>query len=617
MRFSSARFIVTVLLVFCAQSLSRGQVVLTQCTEENLRVALAGGKTIQFDCDTMLVLSNTIVVSTNVTLDAQGRNVTISGGDQVRIFEVEPNVTLTLRNLRLINGLHGGNSTNTNSVVTITGMPARGGAIYNRGTVVLVETQLAGNVAEGVNGKAGASPNSAAGEDGQSGGRGLGGAVFNDRGFLIASNCVFFANSARGGEGGDGGNGGVFGHGTHGGDGGDGGDGAGGAIFNLGGAVQIFNTTFTSNRVAGAVAGFGGFPSGLLGLDGANGEPGAGRGGAIFNDGGTVSIQQSTFAVNQCLGATGNDGLPGSLSSDGEDGKDGSAALGGAIFHSSGTLRLVNSTLTGSILVGGQAGKGGDGGMDSFGGDGGDGGRGGATAGGGLYVLNGSAELVNVTISGNALIGGQAGTPGKGGGFSGREGDEGSVGRTSGAAIENANGNVSLKNTLLAQSDLVSNVGGAIADGGNNLSSDPSARFTAASSLNNVNPLLGALGDHGGRTHTIALSTNSPAVDRGNSAMCLEVDQRGAKRVGPCDIGAFELNGVFTGLTLTASPDPAAGGVRLSWPITVDYLLESSDSLAEPVRWTIITNVPARSGGSNSVVLSPTTREAYFRLRRR
>lgn len=58
-----------------------------------------------------------------------------------------------------------------------------------------------------------------------------------------------------------------------------------------------------------------------------------------------------------------------------------------------------------------------------------------------------------------------------------------------------------------------------------------------------ADPLLGGLADNGGETDTMALAAGSPAIDSGDSALCLPTDQRGVARPlgGGCDIGAFEF----------------------------------------------------------------------------
>ncbi|NBB92864.1 MAG: hypothetical protein GVY32_06835 [Gammaproteobacteria bacterium] len=61
-------------------------------------------------------------------------------------------------------------------------------------------------------------------------------------------------------------------------------------------------------------------------------------------------------------------------------------------------------------------------------------------------------------------------------------------------------------------------------------------------------PQLGPLQDNFGPTHTHALQPGSPAIDAGDPGGCtdfdgnpVEHDQRGAPRIGTCDLGAFEF----------------------------------------------------------------------------
>lgn len=55
-------------------------------------------------------------------------------------------------------------------------------------------------------------------------------------------------------------------------------------------------------------------------------------------------------------------------------------------------------------------------------------------------------------------------------------------------------------------------------------------------------PMTLALGRNGGPTQTIALSSESGAIDAGDNAACPASDQRGVSRSdGACDLGAFEF----------------------------------------------------------------------------
>jgi hypothetical protein len=89
---------------------------------------------------------------------------------------------------------------------------------------------------------------------------------------------------------------------------------------------------------------------------------------------------------------------------------------------------------------------------------------------------------------------------------------------------------------------------------GYNLSSDNTCNFSGPGDLNNTDPKLGMLGNHGGPTQTIPELLGSPTIDAGNPNGCtdgqghpLTTDQRGRTRPGAhkhdqrCDMGAFEL----------------------------------------------------------------------------
>jgi hypothetical protein len=65
-----------------------------------------------------------------------------------------------------------------------------------------------------------------------------------------------------------------------------------------------------------------------------------------------------------------------------------------------------------------------------------------------------------------------------------------------------------------------------------------------------VDPRALAPSDNGGPTPTSALLAGSPAINAGSAASCPAADQRGAARVGVCDIGAFEFGGIVARLRL-------------------------------------------------------------------
>ena len=54
--------------------------------------------------------------------------------------------------------------------------------------------------------------------------------------------------------------------------------------------------------------------------------------------------------------------------------------------------------------------------------------------------------------------------------------------------------------------------------------------FSGGTNIITDDPLLGALGDNGGRMQTISIAHDSPAIDAGGSTNCANVDQRGITR---------------------------------------------------------------------------------------
>jgi hypothetical protein len=76
---------------------------------------------------------------------------------------------------------------------------------------------------------------------------------------------------------------------------------------------------------------------------------------------------------------------------------------------------------------------------------------------------------------------------------------------------------------------------------------------TCGSGNNPADPLLGPLADNGGPTLTRALLPGSPAIDAASGCPASGVDQRGALRTAPCDVGAYEYGGKPTLTALVPS----------------------------------------------------------------
>jgi hypothetical protein len=151
--------------------------------------------------------------------------------------------------------------------------------------------------------------------------------------------------------------------------------------------------------------------------------------------------------------------------------------------------------------------------------------------------------MVNCTFSNCGAAGGTNGL----GGSATRLSKDGAPGRGLGGDIAQGSGSFTLRNSILATSSAGTNAydtaASRIMDGGYNLSSDASLNLSG-SSRKNTDPKLGSLADNGGPTQTIAIQSNSPAINKIPAATSLATDQRGIPRPQPqgglSDIGAYE-----------------------------------------------------------------------------
>ena len=266
------------------------------------------------------------------------------------------------------------------------------------------------------------------------------------------------------------------------------------------------------------------------------------RGGAITN-GGMLKVKNSAIVNNTAFGATGF-----------------SLFDGGGIFNS-GTAIIENSTIADNSAK---------------------------NIGGGIVNdIDASLEVINSTITGNTVTRNSSSPylsiP-----------DEAFV--RAGAGIYNStrpsrmggSGTVTITSSIVAnnldeQDNYLADLGGGILEenppsvffnsNGNNLigNGDNVEGFNngvnediVGTAANPINPLLGTLQNNGGATPTIALFTESPAVDAGSNPNNLEFDQRGEgafRVVGEsADIGAFELQELDTLVGIFATTPVATEG---------------------------------------------------------
>jgi Immunoglobulin domain len=572
---------------------THGEGTVTNATLGDFQAALGGGGLVQFACNGTITLTNTIIIGQDTRLDATGYSVTLSGGNRVRLIQVNSNVSLSIKSLTVADGQF--IATNApNGDPAPPGPDGFGAGIVSLGgTVALTGCTLTNNFVQG--GNAG---QDSSGHNTGHGGKALGAALCNFGGQVNLTNCVLAGN---GGSGGLGSARIVFPQPAY--EVGDGGDALGGSIYSDGGSIVLQGVTLSNNRTAGG-----------QGLPGNNfsslGGGGNALGGALFAQQASVAIASSVFANNTAMGgaestlyiasagAGGGDALGGALfiagggsaiiqvsqfTSNSAAGGSGNRlvlaglARGGAVFNA-GTMQLWNSLFSGNSTAGGGGcvypGIAQGGGLfssnslavagctfDSNSSVGGDASGEtpaswpGAAGEGGAIWSAGTFGITNSTLSGNMASGGAGGgflSRGPGGAGSGGglamvgasaqcvnltiagNGAKGGasptqVGPAQGGSLYTTGAVVTVQNSILANSQSGGEVVGTVTDNGYNLCSDGTANFSAPGSLNNIDPKLSALSYNGGPTPTMSLVVGSPARDAVPSGFPAQ-DQRGVSR---------------------------------------------------------------------------------------
>ena len=211
-----------------------------------------------------------------------------------------------------------------------------------------------------------------------------------------------------------------------------------------------------------------------------------GKGGGIYSVAGNVTLTNSTLSANSAQNGKGGGIFSGgtlTLTASTLNGNSAANGDGGAIYSSgTGNATVINSTLSGNS----------------------------AANGGGIYAYHpGYLTLTHATISANTA------TSFGGGGVRG-------------------NASITVNNSIVA---------------GNTQAGGPDLYPGFGAGANNLlggDPLLGALGDNGGPTQTMALKTASAAFHI--AAACASTDQRGVSRpANHCDAGAYEDTVFFDG----------------------------------------------------------------------
>jgi len=477
------------------------------CTQQALATAIAAGGTITFSCGSApatIHVTQTLQARTdaNTTLDGGGL-VTLDGGDAVEILSFShPNyrvndTTLTLQHIAFAHGhAHGTMMYDANAPAPCSHgyYDGYGGAVYVRdGVLVVIDAQFEGNAAESLGPDVG------------------GGAIalIGSKRAVIAGS-TFHANTGANG----------------------------GAIASLNSDFDVYNSTFDSNIAQGN--GANGDDASMCSVVATNGQHQTGSGG----NGGAVVIDGGSDGTHTFCGAvfTNNTGgmaaLGGALfrtpdiakqtttidrcTFDGNHGESGGAAY----FHNS-TLAIHASTFSNNT----------------------------ATKGSGALQADGTTfDLLNVTFTGNSALAGLGGALSLFGGggtiafttFSANHADGGDPyfgaaigGNPTLTLVSNVFANNTAKNTGAPMQCHVTGTGDGniqwprthVIGGANDAPCTPTTTF--------ADPLLGALGDHGGPTATIVPGDGSPA--RAAGVMCPATDQRGMTRPSTaCTSGSVE-----------------------------------------------------------------------------
>ena len=250
--------------------------------------------------------------------------------------------------------------------------------------------------------------------------------------------------------------------------GGGGGFGGGGGWGIAGGGTGGFGGGAGGHGAVGSV-GAPGFGGGAAQESPARGGGGAGLGGAVFNMQGTLTVRNSTLTANTAQGGESN-GSP-----------DPGKGFGGAVFNLSGAFTAVGSTLAANTAVPNTANAEG-------------------TAVYNLAYDAATARTAQTTLR-NTILG--EGT-----------GDDTLVSNRS--AFITPSPNLGTANAAVGERNLVRT--SSVLDGG-----------TITGTALTTDPRLGALGNNGGPTPTMAPAQNSPAIDAG-AAFGLTRDQRGLAR---------------------------------------------------------------------------------------
>lgn len=409
--------------------------------------------------------------------------------------------------------------------------------------------------------------------------------------------------------------------------------------------LTVSNCFFTECEAIGG-AGGNGYTNVLYGFISRGGDGGSACGGAIFNNGGDLFLYHSTFAKNLAAGGKGGNGYFRGT------GGEGGTAQGGAVCHGYGNqdLVMVNCTFHANSASAGSGGNAGNAWVNQIGpANGGTGGRGGNAQGGAVHIESGCplpdcTGVVHCTLNQNEILPGPGRPGGNGinGGFPGAHGINGSA-EGGGLSHKGLNpGEVPINNTIIARNFATftftvgnieyrgPDVFGTVASFHSNFIGVKDAHSSGwvpvldflGSTLLPLDPLLGPLQNNGGETLTLAPLSCSPVIDKGslggfNRDQVLQTRPVGITAspylADGSDIGAFELQ-IFPTNAPSLSITQSVNQVTVLWRLAFNcfVLQENSDLLA--TNWVNSTNAVTIVGNQCQVIVSPPTGNRFYRL---
>ena len=391
---------------------------------------------------------------------------------------------------------------------------------------------------------------------------------------------------------------------------------SGGGLYNQGDAT-LDDCTITGNT---ADSGGGIKNSGLFALSlnstmtvddcTVTGNSAASGGGIFAYSGGTTTVDDCTVTGNSAASSGGGIaassliGFKGGTTVDDCAVTGNSAGTGGGIFANGSALTMTDDTVAADVA---DVSGGGIAVMDQS--------RTTMTdstvvdcttslTGGGVFNSGATLTLTSVTVADN-----QAGAAGDGGGIfaqndilTGRRGTTTKVPPTTTLTdtivSTNTAGSPAAPDNLDGVAPTAASAGDLVGSGGVSLD--------ATTNLVGIDdPLLGALGNYGGPTETMALLPGSPAIDAGRPAPPSRPPTSAAwARIGTVDIGSFESQGFIFTPVVGSTPQSTLVGTAFASPLAVTVTAKNP---GEPVAGGVVTLRRPAGGRRHSATLGGIT----------